>query len=81
MTAPTSDGNSNLDNREIPNLLDDNLLEEIRRDLDERFTIAEIRKIALEVSAEFKDAIVTAFLPIFIYRRTREKLQRMLDQS
>ena len=61
--------------------LEDYLIEEIWQDLNQQFSIDKIREVALETASEFQDAIVTAFLPIFIYRRTREKLMKTLDHS
>lgn len=81
MAVQSGDTNSGLANRDILNLLDDQILEEIKQDMDGMFTTGEIRTIAQEICAEFEGAIITSFLPIFIYRRTREKLTRILDQT
>lgn len=62
-------------------LLSDDLLKEIWIDLDKRYSIDKIREVAAETTSDFQDAVVTAFLPIFIYRKTREKLLVMLDQG
>lgn len=59
--------------------LDDYLLKELWIDLDKQFSIDEIREVAIETASEYRDAVVTAFLPIFIFRRTREKLQEILE--
>lgn len=59
--------------------LEDYLIEEIWQELNQQFSMDRIREVALETAAEFQDAVVTAFLPIFIYRRTREKLMKILD--
>lgn len=66
---------------ETGNYLNDDLLEELWIDLDKRFSRAKIREVASETAFEFEDAVVTSFLPIFIYRKTREKLLAMLDQG
>lgn len=69
--------------RDLPTayLLSDDLLKEIWVDLDKRYSLEKIREVAAETTFEFQDAVVTAFLPIFIYRKTREKLLAMLDQG
>lgn len=80
MSAGMKMPDQSLENLEFSDYLDDNVLERIRQDLDGQFTVEKIREVSFEVAQEFQDAVVTAFLPIFIYRRTREKLMRMLDQ-
>jgi hypothetical protein len=80
MSAGMKMPDQSLENLEFSDYLDDNVLERIRQDLDGQFTVEKIREVSFEVAQEFQGAVVTAFLPIFIYRRTREKLMRMLDQ-
>ncbi len=58
-----------------PNLLDD-VIEQIGRDLGGQISPARIREVAAEVAARFKDARITAYLPIFIRRRTCERLKK-----
>lgn len=60
--------------------IDDELIEDIWHDLGRQFTQEQIRQIVVEVAAEFQDAAVTSFIPIFIRRRTRERLKIGLDE-
>jgi hypothetical protein len=53
----------------------ESLIEDIWRDLGGEVTHEQIRQAAREVAAQFQDATVTTFVPIFIRRRTREKLR------
>ena len=56
----------------------DGLIEQTWRDLDGRVPRARVRQVAIEVAAEFHDATVTTFIPIFIRRRTRERLEEKI---
>lgn len=56
----------------------DNLIEQIWRDLGGQVPRQQIRQVAAEVTAEFHDATVTAFVPIFVRRRTRERLKGVI---
>lgn len=60
---------------DISDYVDNLLIEKIRLDLDKEITYEQIRQVALEVAAEFQDAKITTFLPIFIRRQTRERLR------
>jgi hypothetical protein len=55
--------------------LDDSLIEQIWHDLDGQVTREQIRQVVTEIAAEFRSATVTAFVPIFIRRQAREKLE------
>lgn len=52
----------------------DDLVEQIWRDLDRQISPERIRQVAAEVAAEYLDATVTTFVPIFVYRQTVGKL-------
>jgi hypothetical protein len=54
--------------------VDDLLIEEIWCDLGKQITREQIRQVAGEVAAEFRDVMITTFVPIFIRRLTLERL-------
>ena len=58
--------------------LNEALVEKIWFELDEQATREQIRQAAAKVAAQFQDATITTFIPIFIYRHTCEKLKREL---
>jgi hypothetical protein len=55
--------------------LSDILIEKLWHDLHEQVSREQIRQVATQVFAQFQNAKVTNFLPIFIYRQTFEKLK------
>jgi hypothetical protein len=55
-------------------MLHEELLVEIWRDLAGRVTQERIRQVAAEVAVMFRDATVTAYIPILLRRRIREQL-------
>jgi hypothetical protein len=59
--------------------VDDLLIEQIWQDLGGQVTRERIRQTAAEAAAEFRTATVTAFIPIFVRRRTRAKLAALMD--
>jgi hypothetical protein len=59
----------------VMNEIDDSLIEQIWHDLDGQVTREQIRQVVTEIAAEFRSATVTAFVPIFIRRQAREKLE------
>lgn len=56
------------------NYVDDVLVDRIWCDLGKRIPHEYIRQVALEIAAEFREAKVTAFVPIFIRRQTLQRL-------
>ena len=58
-----------------PDYLNDAFIEKLWYEFDEQVTREQIRHVAAEVAGQFKDATVTTFIPIFIYRETYEKLR------
>jgi hypothetical protein len=54
----------------------DDLMEQIWRDLGGQVSHARIRQVATEMVAMFRDATVTAYIPLLLRRRIRERLQR-----
>ena len=52
----------------------DEIVEQVWRDLNGHASRARIRPIATEVSARFRHATITIFVPLFVRRMTRECL-------
>lgn len=59
-------------------LVDEQLVEEIWRDLEGRVTRETIFQVAIEVATRFRAVAVTTFVPIFIRRQTSEQLKARL---
>jgi len=53
---------------------DDALVEKIWQDLDGRVSRQQIVRTVREIAAQFQDAKVATFVPIFIHRRALEQL-------
>jgi hypothetical protein len=66
---------------DVMNYADDSLIEQIWHDLDGQVARERIRQVAAEIAAEFHTATVTAFVPIFIRRRAREKLEIQVNEN
>lgn len=56
--------------------LDEALIEKMWHELDEQVSREQIRLMATQVAAQFEDATVTTFIPVFVYRETYEKLKK-----
>lgn len=61
--------------------VDDSLIGQIWNDLDGRATREQIRQVVSEIAAEFRTAKVTAFVPIFIRRQARAKLETLVNEN
>ena len=72
---------ANTSQDDVMNYMDDSLIEQIWHDLDGQVAREQIRQVAAEVAAEFHTATVTAFVPIFIRRRAREKLEIQINEN
>lgn len=59
----------------LTDFVDESLIDDIWRDLDGRIDRDQIREVATKVAREFVDATVTSFVPLFIRRRTYERLK------
>lgn len=70
-----------VENHLIFDIVNDVLIEELWRDLEGLITHEKIRQVAMEIAAEYQDVAVTTFLPIFVHRRTRERLRSALDRD
>jgi hypothetical protein len=65
----------------IDHLVDDSLIEQIWQDLGGQVPRERIRQIAAEAAAEFRTATVTAFVPVFVRRRTLNKLHMLIEDE
>ena len=63
----------------VMNDVDDSLIEQIWHDLDGHVTREQVRQVVTEIAAEFRTATITAFVPIFIRRQAREKLEALVS--
>ena len=59
--------------------VDDALVEAIWNELEGDAEREKIREVATEVAAEFQKASITQFVPIFVRRRTVERLRSGVD--
>ncbi|MEW5956927.1 MAG: three-helix bundle dimerization domain-containing protein [Chloroflexota bacterium] len=59
---------------DVNNYVDDLLVEKIWCDLGKQLTHEHVRQVALEIAAEFREARIMTFVPIFIHRLTLERL-------
>jgi hypothetical protein len=57
----------------------DDLIEQVWLDLGGQVSHARIRQVATETVAMFRDATVTAYIPILLRRRIRERLQQKVQ--
>lgn len=55
--------------------LDEALIDAIWCKLDRQVTRDEVRRVAHQVAARYRDARITQYVPVFILRRTCEILQ------
>lgn len=55
------------------------LVEAIWQDLNGQVTYERIQQVVREVADAFQDAAVTAFVPVFVHRQTRDKLKAELS--
>jgi hypothetical protein len=69
------------DHGDVIDYLDDSLIEQIWQDLGGQVSRERIRQIAAEAAAEFRTATVTAFVPVFVRRRTLNKLHMLIEDE
>lgn len=62
-------------------LVNEELVEDIWRDLEGRVARENILQVATEVAAKFQEASVMTFVPIFIRRQTSERLKARLKSN
>lgn len=74
MFTETED-NDQFHEENLTDFVDETLIDDIWRDLDGRIDRDQIREVATKVAREFVDSTVTSFIPLFIRRRTYERLK------
>lgn len=58
----------------------DELLQQIWHDVGEKVSLARVREIAGQYADKYREATVTAFVPLLIRRMTKERLQTEIVQ-
>lgn len=79
MPTRSSSAIGETDHDDVFDYLDEPLIEQIWRDLEGQVSREQVRQVATGVAARFHTATVTAFIPIFIHRQTREKLKKLIS--
>lgn len=79
MLTNTGHNRGMIDDVHLNDLVDDAIVDAIWSDLGGRIDRERVRETALLVAQDFTDATVTAFVPLFIRRRTFERLQLLDD--
>lgn len=67
--------------RDMDGYLDEAFIQKVWQECNCQVSRAEIRAIVMEIAAEFQDATITAFVPIFIRRRLYEELDNRREAS
>lgn len=63
------------------NNIDDSIIENVWQDLDGQVSREQVGHVVAEISLEFQDAAVKAFVPIFVHRRAVEQLKKQLNEN
>lgn len=79
MLTKSAENRGMINDADVADLVDDPVIEAIWSDLDGRVDREQVREVALNVAQEFADATVTSFVPLFIRRRTYERLKLLID--
>lgn len=58
--------------------VDDSLIERLWHDLDGQVSLEQIRRAVTEIAAEYQEAKLTTFVPIFIHRKALRQLKKLL---
>jgi hypothetical protein len=58
----------------------DDLLQQIWHDVDEKVSLARVGEVAFQFADKYREATVTAFIPLLIRRMTKERLQAEIVQ-
>jgi hypothetical protein len=61
--------------------VDDSLVEELWHELDGRVSHEQIRRLVTEIAAEYRDAAVQAFVPIFVHRKVLDQMKEAPGHS
>ena len=59
----------------------DSIIDKVWQDLDRQLSREQIGRTVTEISLEYQDATVKAFVPIFIHREAVERLKRQLTED
>ena len=60
--------------------VDQTFVDDLWQNLEGKISQDQIRKIAIEIAEEFQDATITAYIPILLRRRVRDRLKRIINQ-
>lgn len=58
----------------------DDLLQQIWHDVEEKVSLARVAEVAFHFADKYREARVTAFIPLLIRRMTKERLQTEIVQ-
>lgn len=75
----SGDNHGIINEADLASYVDETVIETIWSDLEGRVDREQVRQVALEVAQDFADATVTSFVPLFIRRRTYERLKRLVE--
>lgn len=79
MHAKYDDNHDMIDEANPVDFIDEAIVEAIWSDLDGRIDREQVLETALAVARDFTDASVTTFIPLFIRRRTYERLKLLVE--
>ncbi|MFW6069396.1 MAG: three-helix bundle dimerization domain-containing protein [Chloroflexota bacterium] len=75
----SGDNHGIINEADLAGLVDETVIEAIWSDLEGRVDREQVRQVALDVAQDFADATVTSFVPLFIRRRTYERLKLLVE--
>lgn len=75
----SGDNHGIINDANLASFVDDTIVEAIWSDLEGRVDREQVREVALDVAQDFADATVTSFVPLFIRRRTYERLKLLVE--
>lgn len=75
----SGDNHGIINEADLASYVDETVIEAIWSDLEGRVDREQVRQVALEVAQDFADATVTSFVPLFIRRRTYERLKLLVE--
>ncbi len=75
----SGDNHGIINEADLASYVDETVIETIWSDLEGRVDREQVRQVALEVAQDFADATVTSFVPLFIRRRTYERLKLLVE--
>ena len=59
----------------------DSIIDKVWQELDRQLPREDIGRTVTEISLEYQDAKVKAFVPMFVYRQAVERLKRQLTEE